>query len=68
MNCLDLSLQTLDAHFIEPAQLIAIYVGMHTATRIAIEAMPRIQAAADAAGAAPSALIHLGSAAHWSRW
>ena len=46
VNCLDLSLQTLDAHFIEPAQLIAIYVGMHTATRIAIEAMPRIQAAA----------------------
>ncbi|MDH3693392.1 MAG: CUAEP/CCAEP-tail radical SAM protein [Gammaproteobacteria bacterium] len=46
VTCLDLSLQTLDAELLKDAQLIAIYVGMHTATRIAIEAIPRIQSAA----------------------
>ena len=43
MSCLDLSLQTLDAEILEDAGLVALYVGMHTATRIAVEAVPRIK-------------------------
>jgi hypothetical protein len=31
------------------AGLVAVYVGMHTATRIAVEAIPRIKALAPAA-------------------
>ncbi len=46
VTCLDLSLQTLDADLLIDAQLIAIYVGMHTATRIAMEAMPHIKTTA----------------------
>lgn len=41
--CVDLSLQKLDAAALDGARLIAIYVGMHTATRIAVEALPRIR-------------------------
>jgi hypothetical protein len=41
--CLDLSLQKLDAEVLGSAGLVAIHVGMHTATRIAIEALPRIR-------------------------
>ena len=41
--CLDLSLQKLDPELLRPARLVAIHVGMHTATRIAIEALPHIQ-------------------------
>lgn len=44
VHCLDLSLQKLDATVISDADLVAIYVGMHTATRIAAEAIPRIRA------------------------
>ncbi len=40
---LDLSLQRLDSDILRDAALIGIYVGMHTATRIAIEALPRIR-------------------------
>ena len=40
--CLDLSLQKLDPEMLAEAGLVALYVGMHTATRIAIEALPRI--------------------------
>ena len=40
--CLDLSLQKLDPEILEDAGLIALYVGMHTATRIAVEALPHI--------------------------
>ncbi|MHB8454105.1 MAG: CUAEP/CCAEP-tail radical SAM (seleno)protein [Acidiferrobacterales bacterium] len=47
--CLDLSLQKLDPAVIEGADLVAIYVAMHTATRIAAEAIPRIRAVAPAA-------------------
>ncbi|MCC6473792.1 MAG: radical SAM protein [Burkholderiales bacterium] len=41
--CLDLSLQKLDAAVLQGAGLVAIYVGMHTATRIALEALPRMR-------------------------
>jgi len=44
VRCIDLSLQKLDATVLAGAQLVALYVGMHTATRIAIEALPRIRA------------------------
>ncbi len=43
VTCLDLSLQKLDPETLRGARLVAIYVGMHTATRIAIEALPRIR-------------------------
>lgn len=43
VTCIDLSLQKLDACLPADAALIAIYVGMHTATRIAVEAIPRIR-------------------------
>lgn len=46
VDCLDLSLQKLDRNLLAAAGLIAIYVGMHTATRIAMEALPRIRAVA----------------------
>ena len=46
VRCLDLSLQQLDPDLLAGARLVAIYVGMHTATRIAIEALPRIRALA----------------------
>ena len=36
MSCLDLSLQKLDAEVLADAGLVAVYVGMHTATRIAV--------------------------------
>ncbi len=49
VHCLDLSLQSLDAHVLENARLVALYVGMHTATRIAVEALPRIRSLAPAA-------------------
>ena len=43
MTCLDLSLQKLDPEILEDAGLVALYVGMHTATRIAVQALPRIK-------------------------
>ncbi|MGB8435284.1 MAG: CUAEP/CCAEP-tail radical SAM protein [Burkholderiales bacterium] len=43
VTCLDLSLQKLDPEVLAGAGLVAIYVGMHTATRIAIEALPRVR-------------------------
>jgi len=43
VNCIDLSLQKLDPELLENADLVAIYVGMHTATRIAIQALPRVR-------------------------
>jgi radical SAM superfamily enzyme YgiQ (UPF0313 family) len=46
VTCLDLSLQKLDLDRLGHARLVAIHVGMHTATRIAIEALPRIRALA----------------------
>jgi len=43
VSCLDLSLQKLDPETLEDADLVALYVGMHTATRIAVQALPRIR-------------------------
>ncbi len=43
MSCLDLSLQKLDPDILGDAGLVALYVGMHTATRIAVQALPRIK-------------------------
>jgi radical SAM superfamily enzyme YgiQ (UPF0313 family) len=43
VTCLDLSLQKFDPEILEDAGLVALYVGMHTATRIAVEALPRIK-------------------------
>src|SRR6266852_87487 len=43
VTCLDLSLQKLDPEILEDAGLAALYVGMHTATRIAVQALPRIK-------------------------
>ncbi len=46
VSCLDLTLQRLDAPALSGADLVAVHVGMHTATRIAVAALPRIRAAA----------------------
>jgi len=43
VTCLDLSLQKLDCEVLRRAALVAVYVGMHTATRIAVQALPRIK-------------------------
>ena len=49
VTCVDLSLQALDPALLAHARLVAVYVGMHTATRIAVEALPRIRALAPGA-------------------
>jgi radical SAM superfamily enzyme YgiQ (UPF0313 family) len=46
VHCLDLTLQRLEPEVLRGARIVAIYVAMHTATRIAVEAIPRIQALA----------------------
>jgi radical SAM superfamily enzyme YgiQ (UPF0313 family) len=43
VDCLDLSIQMLEPDVLRGADLIGIYVAMHTATRIAVEALPRIR-------------------------
>ena len=43
MTCLDLSLQKIEPEILKGAGVVAIYVGMHTATRIAVQALPRIR-------------------------
>ncbi|MFZ1910478.1 MAG: CUAEP/CCAEP-tail radical SAM protein [Burkholderiales bacterium] len=43
VRCLDLSLEKLDSDSVKNARVVALYVGMHTATRIAIEALPRVK-------------------------
>jgi radical SAM superfamily enzyme YgiQ (UPF0313 family) len=43
VTCLDLSLQKLEPEILKGAGVVAIYVGMHTATRIAVQALPRIR-------------------------
>lgn len=43
VRCIDLSLQKLAPELLAGAKLAALYVGMHTATRIAVEAIPRIR-------------------------
>ena len=47
--CLDLSLQKLDPAALHGAGLVAIHLGMHTAARIAVAALPRIRALAPSA-------------------
>ncbi len=41
--CLDLALQKLEPAILARAGLVAMYLGMHTATRIALKALPRIR-------------------------
>lgn len=41
--CVDLSQQTLDPAMFAHAEYVAIYLGMHTATRIAAAALPKIR-------------------------
>ena len=43
VRCLDLALQKLEPAVLAEADAIAIYLGMHTATRIALEALPRLR-------------------------
>ncbi len=43
VHCLDLALQRLEPEVLRDARLVAIYVAMHTATRIAVEALPRLR-------------------------
>jgi radical SAM superfamily enzyme YgiQ (UPF0313 family) len=43
VQCIDLSLQRLDPVLLSGARLVALYVGMHTATRIAVKAIGRIR-------------------------
>ena len=44
VECLDLSIQMLESDVLRGANMVGIYVAMHTATRIAVEALPRIHA------------------------
>lgn len=46
VHCLDLTLQRLEPEVLRDARVVAIYVAMHTATRIAMEAIPRVRAIA----------------------
>ncbi|MBL4783741.1 MAG: radical SAM protein [Porticoccaceae bacterium] len=41
--CLDLSIQKLDESSLKQADLVGLYLGMHTATRIALKALPKIK-------------------------
>ena len=43
VRCCDLSIQTLDSSLDEATEIVAIYIAMHTATRIAVEALPKIR-------------------------
>ena len=42
VRCIDLSQQSLDAEQFANARVVAIYLGMHTATRIALEALDKL--------------------------
>lgn len=43
VHTLDLALQKLDPDVLNGADLVAVYLAMHTATRIAVQALPRIR-------------------------
>lgn len=43
VQCLDLALQKLEPTVLAGSDLVAVYVAMHTATRIAIAALPRLR-------------------------
>ena len=49
VSCVDLAVQRLADAPLAHADVVAIYVAMHTATRIAVEALPRIREAAPGA-------------------
>jgi radical SAM superfamily enzyme YgiQ (UPF0313 family) len=49
VTCVELSQQRLTGDALAGAGLVALFLGMHTATRIAIEALPRIRALAPTA-------------------
>lgn len=49
VSCIDLSLQPLEDHLAAEADLVAIHLAMHTATRIAVDALPKIKARAPGA-------------------
>jgi radical SAM superfamily enzyme YgiQ (UPF0313 family) len=49
VSCCDLSIQKLDGCLEPDTDIVAIYVAMHTATRIAVEALPKIRQLAPAA-------------------
>ena len=49
VNCCDLSIQKLHTCLGPGTDIVAIYIAMHTATRIAIEALPKIRELAPAA-------------------
>lgn len=42
VQCIDLSIQKLNESSLEKATLIGLYLGMHTSTRIALKALPKI--------------------------
>jgi hypothetical protein len=44
VTCLDLAVQRLDEQAIRSADLVAFYVPMHTATRLASALVPRVRA------------------------
>jgi radical SAM superfamily enzyme YgiQ (UPF0313 family) len=44
VTCLDLAVQPLDDRAVAAADLVAVYVPMHTATRLGAELVPRIRA------------------------
>ena len=43
VSCLDTSLMAPDEHAIRDAELIALYIPMHTATRLALQLLPRLK-------------------------
>jgi len=43
VKCLDLAIQSLDPNWVQSAELIAFYVPMHTATRLAIDHLAQIR-------------------------
>lgn len=43
VRCLDLSIEKLNSSVLKSADAVGIYVAMHTATRIAVEVLPRIR-------------------------
>ena len=49
VQCIDLSLEKLEPTVLSGASMVAVYVAMHTATRIAAAAMPRIRVLAPTA-------------------
>jgi Radical SAM superfamily len=44
VTCVDLSRETLPEDAVRPADLVAFYVPMHTATRLAVAALPAVRA------------------------